>query len=111
MNQNLRIFQTQGVADFAEAVDDERQRQIAKFGPQPLPDGTGLLVTVGQADAVRALVNMEFEAGNGTHAHVLFEEAYEVLSETDPDKLKVELIQLAAVCAKWIADIDARPSE
>lgn len=105
-----KIFATPGVADFAERVDDERQRQIRLWGPQPLPDGAGLLVTVQQADIARQNCDDAFKAGDGTHAHVLFEEAYEVLAETDPVKLKEELIQLAAVCAKWIADIDARPT-
>jgi len=43
------------------------------------------------------------------HAHVFEEEAMEVLAEEDPVKLRVELIQVMAVCAKWIADIDSRP--
>lgn len=105
-----RIFQTPGVADFAGAVDDERQRQLLKWGPQPLPDGTGLPEQVESAEYVRQMCEDAFADGEGTHAFVMIEEAYEVLAESDPVKLKMELIQLAAVCAKWIADIDARPS-
>ena len=43
-----------------------------------------------------------------THAHVFEEEAMEVLAETDVVKLRKELVQVMAVCAKWIKDIDGR---
>lgn len=103
-----KIFRTPGVADFAEAVDDERQRQLKLWGPQPLPDGTGLPEQVESSEYVRQMCKDAFADGEGTHAFIMIEEAYEVLAETDPVKLKEELIQLAAVCAKWIADIDSR---
>ena len=104
-----KIFVTPGVADFAEAVDDERQRQIKLWGPQPLPDGTGSPEQIEAADIARQNCQDAFADGEGTHAYVMIEEACEVLAETDPVKLKAELIQLAAVCAKWIDDIDSRP--
>lgn len=103
------VFATPGVAAFAEAVDDERQRQLSLWGPQPLPDGTGMPEQIEAADVARQNCQDAFADGEGTHAYVMIEEAREVLAETDPDKLKAELIQLAAVCAKWIADIDSRP--
>jgi hypothetical protein len=79
------LFTTPGVKDFAEAVDAERQRQIAKFGDQHHPDGTWM--------------------------HVLIEEVFEALAEEDPAKLRAELVQVAAVCAAWITDIDGRGSQ
>lgn len=105
-----KLFVTPGVADFAEKVDEERQRQIKLFGLQPLPDGTGRPEQVEAADIARRNCNDAFDTGEGTHAYVMIEEACEVLAESDPVKLKEELIQLAAVCAKWIWDIDSRPT-
>ncbi|MGQ5576047.1 hypothetical protein [Streptomyces sp. ECR3.8] len=104
------IFTTPGVRAFAEEIDAERQRQLAKFGHQHHPDGTG---SVPQQEAA-ALARMEcedaFGSGYGTWCHVLFEETREALAESDPAKLRAELIQVAAVCAAWIHDIDSRPT-
>lgn len=105
-----KIFITPGVADFAEKVDEERQRQLKLWGPQPLPDGTGSEDQRDEANMARWVCESAFTDGEGTHAHVLLEEVYEVLAESDPVKLREELVQVAAVCAKWIADIDSRPS-
>lgn len=104
------IFTTPGLRAIAEEIDAERQRQLAKFGDQHHPDGTG---SAHQQEAA-ALARMEcedaFGAGYGTWCHVLFEETWEALAEKDPAKLRTELIQVAAVCAAWIADIDSRPT-
>lgn len=102
---------TPGMNDFADQVDDERQRQLRQWGAQPLPDGTGYQHQIKYLVVVRGMVKDAEEAGQLTHALVLAEEVYEVYAETDPVKLKEELIQVAAVCAKWIADIDARGSQ
>jgi hypothetical protein len=40
---------------------------------------------------------------------VLNEEVAEAFAESDPAKLRAELLQVAAVCAAWIYDIDTRP--
>lgn len=101
---------TPGMKSFAVKVDDERQRQLALWGPQPLPDGTGDPDQIRSLELVRAMVKDAEDCGALTHALVLVEEVYEALAETDPVKLKEELVQVAAVCAKWVADIDARPS-
>lgn len=41
-----------------------------------------------------------------TFAHVLEEEVSEALAEEDPEKLRVELVQVAAVATKWIEKLD-----
>ena len=46
--------------------------------------------------------------GRLTHAHVFDEEASEVLAADTDAELRKELVQVGAVCLKWIADIDAR---
>ena len=104
------LFRNPGVRDFAVAVDEERGRQLVKWGLQPLPDGTGTPEQVHSLALVRAMVEDAEGAGALTHALVLAEEVYEVFAETDPVRLREELIQVAAVCAKWIANIDSRPS-
>ncbi|MFF1297961.1 MULTISPECIES: hypothetical protein [unclassified Streptomyces] len=102
------LFTTPGVKDFAEAIDAERQRQLEKFGDQHHPDGTGSLTQVLEADKARAGCQAAFERGDGTWMHVLIEEVFEALAEEDPVKLRAELIQVAAVCAAWVTDIDSR---
>jgi hypothetical protein len=39
---------------------------------------------------------------------VLLEEVFEALAETDPAKLRTELVQVAAVIVNWLEDIDSR---
>ena len=41
-------------------------------------------------------------------ADILAEEVAEVYAESDPDRLRAELIQVAAVCVQWIEAIDGR---
>ncbi|MCM2390174.1 hypothetical protein [Streptomyces albipurpureus] len=102
-------FTTPGLQAFAAAVDTERQRQLAKWGDQRHPDGTGqypeLIV---DADVARMACQQAAEGEYLTWLHILREEAAEALAETDPAKLRTELVQIAAVCAAWIHDIDTR---
>ena len=106
-----RIFATPGVGAFAEEIDAERGRQIAKFGDQlDLPDGTGLPVYRHAANRYRDQADRNAASGFLTDRDVLLEEVYEALAEKDPARLRAELIQVAAVCAKWIYKIDQRES-
>jgi hypothetical protein len=94
-----------------EAVVSERLRQDAKWGEQNHPDGTaseywrefGV-----SADAARAAYENSFRAGKGTWLDVLLEEIAEAFEETDPEKLRAELVQVAAVTVAWIEAIDRR---
>ncbi|MFE1550602.1 hypothetical protein [Streptomyces sp. NPDC058718] len=105
------LFSTPGVKAFAEEIDSERQAQLAKFGDQKHPDGTGIAPEQTKlANNARAMCQQVFAEGRGDWAHVLFEEVREALAESDPAKLRAELIQVAAVCAAWIYDIDRRPA-
>jgi hypothetical protein len=103
------LFTTPGVKKFAEAVDQERQAQLAKFGDQKHPDGTGNKSQQDDADRARRWCQDAFGSGYGTWADVLAEEVAEAFAERDPAKLRAELLQVAAVCAAWIHDIDTRP--
>lgn len=104
------LFTTPGVKDFAEAIDAERQRQLAKFGDQHHPDGTGGSGAQYVADRYRSIVDHALQADGPTWRDVLLEEVFEALAEKDPARLSVELVEVAAVCAAWIADIDSRPT-
>ncbi|HEY9408466.1 MAG TPA: hypothetical protein VIP77_02700 [Jiangellaceae bacterium] len=101
---------TAGLAPFVADVDAERQRQLAKWGEQHHPDGTGSVHQQEAAGLARMECEDAFGAGYGTWCHVLFEETWEALAESDPAKLRAELVQVAAVCAAWIADLDSRPA-
>lgn len=90
-------------------VRQECRRQVEKWGVQDHPDGTGRTMDQHLAEVARELCEASFkEYGTGTWRHILLEEVYEALAESDPAKLREELVQVAAVAASWIADIDRR---
>jgi len=102
------LFTTPGVRQFAEEIDAERQRQLQKFGDQHHPDGTGGSVHRYLADRYRTTVDRAASSGTECWRDILLEEAHEALAESDPGRLRAELVQIAAVCAAWIADLDSR---
>lgn len=104
------LFSNPGVKAFAEEIDAERGRQLRKFGEQHHPDGTGLPVYEHAANRYRDQVDRNAASGVLAWRDVLLEEVYEALAESDPAKLRTELIQVAAVCAAWIRDLDSRPA-
>lgn len=102
---------TPGLAKHMVEVDAERQRQLAKWGEQHHPDGTGGSGALYVADRYRTIVDHALDAGTATWRDIALEEVYEALAETDPTRLRAELVQVAAVCAAWIADIDSRKQQ
>ncbi|MGA5424554.1 hypothetical protein [Streptomyces lavendulocolor] len=105
------LFSTAGLRNFAEAVDAERQAQLRKFGDQRHPDGTGRQGYAETADAARFTCQMDAEEPDGPRwSLILLEKVYEALAESDPARLRAELVQVAAVCAAWISDLDRRPT-
>ncbi|MFF2475123.1 NUDIX hydrolase [Streptomyces sp. NPDC058066] len=101
---------TPGLARHLVDLDAERQRQLEKFGEQHHSDGTSLNYQRHLADEERAACDAAFRNGRGTWRHVLAEEVAEAFAEKDPAQLRAELVQVSAVCAAWIADIDSRPT-
>lgn len=128
-----RIFATPGVGDFAEQIDEERGRQLKKWGDQIHPD----IDLRDIAEVTRQFydhkaqiyreVNDEREMPSrtvsrcsrcpeGDHIHtawdfILLEEVFEALAEAasgDLDKLETELVQCASVIAAWVYDIQRR---
>lgn len=106
-------------------VAEERDRQNAKWGEQNHPDGTGpdsrpLRPEQGfnfmqgnvpaslLSDAFKAATDRHAAAGVCTFADILLEEVFEAVAESDPKKLRAELIQVAAVAQQWVEAIDRR---
>lgn len=100
-------FDNIGVAQFARSVDEERTRQMEKWGDQRLPDGTHEIFRA-NADRARQVCDIAAAAGYVTWQQILIEEVCEAFTETDPTKLREELVQCAAVIAAWVYDIDRR---
>ncbi|MEV6644568.1 hypothetical protein [Amycolatopsis sp. NPDC051371] len=95
----------------------ERARHDSRFGRQDHPDGTGperdnpvrLAYTIGEAtDVARQVTDRALSRGTVTFAQILTEEAFEALAETDPARLRAELVQVAASAVCWIEAIDRR---
>jgi len=108
-------------------VDDERGRQDEKWGEQNHPDGTGpATFPLDPIDAWASAMFFEDNdaarlaraatracqaaaaAGNVTWRAILLEEVFEALAESDPARLRTELVQVAAVAAQWAEAIDRR---
>jgi hypothetical protein len=104
------LFTTPGLAKFAEAIDDERQRQLTKWGDQRHPDGTGGLFLTHMAHTLRSECQEAAARGDVSWRQILMEECAEAFAETDPAALRTELVQCAAVIQAWLSDLDSRPS-
>jgi hypothetical protein len=104
VSRDLRAVERQ--INIVADVLRERDAQDAKFGIQDLPYGTGDEWLQAMADVSRNECDAAFAAGQGTHRHVFLEEVYEAMAETDPVKLRAELIQAIAVGVKIVEAID-----
>lgn len=92
-------------------VGAERERQREKWGDDSTKDhkdGTGHWQY--EQDALRAKAATDFHAEHGglTWRHILAEEVAEAFAESDPELLRAELVQVAAVAVKWVEAIDRR---
>ena len=90
-------------------VADERVAQVEKWGVQSRPDGTAT-ANGPYAEKAKELTDAKAEDGTLTWADILSEEVLEAFAETDPETLREELIQVAAVAVSWAEDIDRRTS-
>lgn len=81
-------------------IYDERQAQHAKWGEQNHPDGTSV-VWLKAADYYRDLCDERHRQGRGSWLDILLEEVYEAAAEEDPERLRRELVQVAAVASAW----------
>jgi malonyl CoA-acyl carrier protein transacylase len=87
-------------------VAQERVRQDAVWGEQNHPDGCFPEV------AAVAEAHREHLRTFGPHwSLILLEEAHEAAAETDPARLREELLQVAAVAVAWVEAIDRRTAK
>ena len=105
-------------------IKAERDRQDAKWGDQSdSRDGTGpgslplagmrpVESYMGAATlAEKATAQTDRHAqlpGGATMADILLEEVFEALAESDPVKLRTELVQAGAVIVAWCEYLDRR---
>ena len=127
--ENDRTFEPALTASILGEVMAERHRQFAKHGEQGhLPDGTGSYAlgglvaderhryyACGLARWAKARTDAAAQSGGDasvTFEHIMTEEWAEAMAESDPVKLRAELVQVAAVAVQWIEAIDLRtPAE
>lgn len=101
-------------------VSAERVRQDAKWGEQNHPDGTrDDRRLLGDTDLptwgticylARMGTDAAARAGTLDYLDVLLEEVAEAFSESDPIRVRAELVQVAAVAVAWVEAIDRRTS-
>lgn len=82
-------------------IHQERQRQFFRWGLQELKLDTGKRYEM-HAEYHKARCNAHARQNRAAWSDVLLEEVYEALTETDPDKLAAELVQVAAVAAQIV---------
>lgn len=99
-------------------VQAERERQESKWGQQNHADGTGPdhfflgkgLDTPSTFEYLRDratwITDSNSKIGRLTYADIFLEEVFEALAETDQEKLREELVQVAAVAVAWVQKID-----
>ncbi len=95
---------------FDGVTDDvwaERDRQLKKRGIQERASGTGSFYNFALG-AARAEYDRGIREGNLTWLDILREEVFEAFVERDIVKLKAELVQVMAVSASWLLDLDRR---
>lgn len=90
------------------AISIERMRQDQVWGEQNHPDGTGGYYAREDAEDAKVLCRDRAKAGTITWRDILDEEVKEAFAESDLDKLRTELLQVAAVAAAWVEAIDRR---
>lgn len=92
-------------------IQAERVAQDAKWGEQNHADGTGSRVQKEIAESDRLSCQRQFAEKTGTWMDILQEEVSEAFAESDPLKLRAELIQVAAVATAWAEHLNRRVAE
>lgn len=110
----------QAEQDTCRVLEDVRRERVAqreRYGlNETTPDGTGgawlLPYTADPAPAIEAKLRNDYmdyaEDAPVTWVHLLREEMAEAFAETDPIRLRAELVQVAALAVSWCERLDAR---
>lgn len=85
----------------------ERTKQDQRWGEQNHPDGTGE-VYAHLSVFYRSVCDRKTALREVSWKDIFLEEVYEAVSESDEDRLRHELIQVAAVAVEWVESIDRR---
>lgn len=95
------------------AIQAECQRQQEKWGQQNWPsllevepDKICHEYKIAKEATYKQVVETAYANGTLTWADILMEEIAEAISTTNPEDLKTELTQCAAVIVSWIESID-----
>lgn len=89
-------------------IEVERFLQHDRFGEQNHPDGTGTDFDTQIRDLAQDACDAATAIGAVMWRDILLEEVFEALAESDPEKLRAELVQVAAVSVAWVEAIDRR---
>lgn len=92
------------------AVLEERFFQMETHGIQTYPDGTDPEFAAIALLLEEATKHAE-HTGSLTWRTVFTEYVYAALGQTDPHRLRSELVQVAAVVIAWIEDVDRRTAK
>jgi hypothetical protein len=84
----------------------ERIAQQKKWGEQNHPDGTGEDLWKHRAQNAKEMTDLAAKTGALTYMDILFEEVAEAFAESDKAKLRVELVQVAAVALAWLEKLE-----
>lgn len=87
------------------AIREERKRQLAKWGVQRHPDGTGTAMAGLIADQWKRVCDAKHDNNEDDWATIASEEFFEGMAETDKRKLFNEVVQMAAVFTAWGEDL------
>jgi hypothetical protein len=95
------------------AIDQERKRQDEKWGEQNYP-----IVRLGhnyifynELNSLRNTNARLFMEGEISWSNILMEEVYKAFAETNPEKQREELVQVAAVAVQIIEYLDRKREE
>lgn len=94
------------VTKIVRDLANERMRQDKLWGVQNHPNGTGMVGDSDRADSAKHVCQVMFRNDMGSWRDILHEEVQEAFAEHDPELLRTELIQVAAVALAWVENID-----
>lgn len=105
MSQNSKTL------DVLDEIYLERGEQDERFGTQDHEDGTDPKLYAPLARQARIAYAALAANGGPTWVSILTEEVMEAFAESDPVRLREELLQVAAVATCWVECLDRRGSK
>jgi hypothetical protein len=108
LDQAAAVVDAEPTRGVLAEVAAERTRQDEKWGEQNHPDGPPRRLAPLIRDSARHNCQAAAAEGRLTWQHILREEVAEAHAETDPARIRAELVQVAAVAVAQIEAIDRR---